>query len=90
MSISLLYNPYFHNLLRLITIMSCQIGILQARHKLRYLPTTIQRSIPFHISNYKFLAENHPDIHRADRNENQVPDRLAVGHFEATRHEIKK
>jgi hypothetical protein len=26
---------------------------------------------------------------RADRNENQEPDRLAVGLFEATRHEIK-
>ena len=34
-------------------------------------------------------TEFQPTINRADRNENQEPDRLAVGHFEATRNEIK-
>jgi hypothetical protein len=35
-------------------------------------------SIPFHISNFKFLTENHPDILRSDRNGNQEADRLSV------------
>jgi hypothetical protein len=34
----------------------------QGRPKVRYLPGTIKTSIPFHISTYKFLAENYPDI----------------------------
>jgi len=44
---------------------------------LRYLPTTIQTSIPFHVANFKFLTDNHPDISRTDRNENREPDRLS-------------
>jgi hypothetical protein len=32
------------------------------------MPTSIKRSIPSHISNFKFLTENQPDISSEDRN----------------------
>jgi hypothetical protein len=65
------------------------LDVLMQHKTLGYFGSVINQLKFYQTKTWTNKTEFQPTIERADRDKNQEPDRLVVGHFEATRHEIK-